>query len=61
MSNTQLLEVLDANVMEGDLFSIDSVDSVAMSSNDDPDSRFKSWSLCTAGCAKTGSFNSYCC
>nr|P80666.1 RecName: Full=Lantibiotic mutacin B-Ny266 [Streptococcus mutans] len=22
---------------------------------------FKSWSFCTPGCAKTGSFNSYCC
>ena len=64
MTNTQLLEFLNTNVDENqseELFVLDTTDSVIMNSNDDPNTRIKSWILCTPGCAKTGSFNSFCC
>lgn len=63
MSNTQLLEVLGTETfdVQEDLFAFDTTDTTIVASNDDPDTRFKSWSLCTPGCARTGSFNSYCC
>ncbi|MFM1544758.1 lantibiotic mutacin [Streptococcus mutans] len=63
MSNTQLLEVLGTETfdVQEDLFTFDTTDTIVTESNDDPDTRFKSWSLCTPGCARTGSFNSYCC
>ncbi|AYO48031.1 lantibiotic mutacin [Streptococcus mutans] len=63
MSNTQLLEVLGTETfdVQENLFTFDTTDTIVAESNDDPDTRFKSWSFCTPGCAKTGSFNSYCC
>lgn len=56
-TNTQTLDLNDA------LFDLDVTENEvsAVKDEDDPDSRFKSWSLCTFGCAHTGSFNSFCC
>lgn len=65
MSNTQLLEVLGTETfdVQENLFAFDTTDTIVAESSDDPDTRFKSWSLCSLGCTgvKNPSFNSYCC
>ncbi|WP_290032896.1 gallidermin family lantibiotic [Ligilactobacillus cholophilus] len=60
MSTEQLLEVMENEQTTSDLLDLNESETIVMS-NDDPDTRLTSYSLCTPGCAHTGSFNSYCC